>query len=430
FRIFGVCNNFVFSLMLGAAQDILRKQRRSTHSIENVTDTCVQEITTRMCSPISVGVVLICVTLPALVVKLTCPFFIHRVPYGIRHFMVCTLQATALLVTAFAESVPAALVGVSTVAVAGGLGEITYLGLAGHYSKHTISTWSSGTGMSGLIGAFSYAGMTDPRLLALTSTQAMLVMLIMPAIFAFTYYVILVRAPTLRQVSAIRPNEWFSSRFSDIRVLKLIILIIYDQIFMTFCSRVEMKELSSVSNNANVKVPALNGPLQRLKVIQGLLRYIIPLASVYVTEFVINQGLLELIIFDCQHSFGTSPRSQYKWFQVMYPIGVFVSRSSIKLVQLNMISIAFLLPLLQFLNMVFLIFNAIYAFVPHFGVMRAIILYEGLIGGASYVNTFYHIHKKVDASIREFALSTVIIGDTIGLLIAGILAIPIHNVIC
>uniref|UniRef100_A0A0K0DAR1 Battenin n=1 Tax=Angiostrongylus cantonensis TaxID=6313 RepID=A0A0K0DAR1_ANGCA len=370
-----------------------------------------------MCSPISVGVVLICVTLPALVVKLTCPFFIHRVPYGIRHFMVCTLQATALLVTAFAESVPAALVGVSTVAVAGGLGEITYLGLAGHYSKHTISTWSSGTGMSGLIGAFSYAGMTDPRLLALTSTQAMLVMLIMPAIFAFTYYVILVRAPTLRQVSAIRPNEWFSS------------------------SRVEMKELSSVSNNANVKVPALNGPLQRLKVIQGLLRYIIPLASVYVTEFVINQGLLELIIFDCQHSFGTSPRSQYKWFQVhylsafhkgtvMYPIGVFVSRSSIKLVQLNMISIAFLLPLLQFLNMVFLIFNAIYAFVPHFGVMCAIILYEGLIGGASYVNTFYHIHKKVDASIREFALSTVIIGDTIGLLIAGILAIPIHNVIC
>ncbi|VDM57809.1 unnamed protein product [Angiostrongylus costaricensis] len=320
-----------------------------------------------MCSPISVGVVLICVTLPALVVKLTCPFFIHRVPYGIRHFMICTLQATALLVTAFAESVPAALVGVSTVAVAGGLGEITYLGLAGHYSKHTISTWSSGTGMSGLIGAFSYAGMTDPRLLALTLTQAMLVMLIMPAIFAFTYYVILVRAPTLRQVSPIRPSE----------------------------CRVELKELSSVSNNANVKVPALNGTLQRLKVIQGLLRYIIPLASVYVTEFVINQGLLELIIFDCQHSFGTSPRSQYKWFQVMYPIGVFVSRSSIKLVQLNMISIAFLLPLLQFFNMVFLIFNAIYAFVPHFGVMCAIILYEGLIGGSSYVNTFYHIHRKV-----------------------------------
>ncbi|KAJ1355403.1 hypothetical protein KIN20_012797 [Parelaphostrongylus tenuis] len=234
FWIFGMCNNFVFSLMLGAAQDILRRQRRSTHSTQNVTDICVDEITTRMCTPLSVGVVLICVTLPALVVKVTAPFFIHRVPYGIRHFVVCTLQVIAFLVTAFAESVPAALLGVCTVAVAGGLGEITYLGLAGHYSKHTISTSSSGTGMAGILGAFSYAGMTDPRLLALSSTQAMLVMLIMPVIFALTYYVLLVRAPTLRQVSPLRPNEWFANR------------------------PVEMNDLASSNNNA-AKVPALTG---------------------------------------------------------------------------------------------------------------------------------------------------------------------------
>lgn len=40
--------------------------------------------------------------------------------------------------------------------------------------------------MAGLAGAFSYAGMTDARLLALTSAQAMLVMLVVPAAFAFT----------------------------------------------------------------------------------------------------------------------------------------------------------------------------------------------------------------------------------------------------
>ncbi|KAJ1355411.1 hypothetical protein KIN20_012805 [Parelaphostrongylus tenuis] len=67
---------------------------------------------------------------------------------------------------------------------------------------------------------------------------------------------------------------------------------------------------------------------------------------------------------------------------------------------------------------------------PHFGIVCVIVLYEGLIGGASYVNTFHHIHRKVDSSIREFALSTVIIGDTIGILIAGISAIPMHNAIC
>ncbi|KAJ1355404.1 hypothetical protein KIN20_012798 [Parelaphostrongylus tenuis] len=153
--------------------------------------------------------------------------------------------------------------------------------------------------------------------------------------------------------------------------------------------------------------------------------------SVYVTEFVINQGLLELIIFDCNRRlWRKSKKSVQMVFRWCIRFGVFISRSSIKFVQFNMTTIAFVLPLLQFLNMVFLIFNAIYAFVPHFAIMCAIVLYEGLIGGASYVNTFNHIHRKVDPAIREFALSTVIIGDTIGLLTAGILAIPIHNAIC
>ncbi|VDM81542.1 unnamed protein product [Strongylus vulgaris] len=173
--------------MLSAAQDILSKQHRPIHFVENVTDICIPEITHRVCSPTSAGVVLLCNILPALMIKLMCPFVMHWIPYGIRHLIICSLQATSLLLTAFSTSVVTALFGVCVASLAGGLGESTFLGLAGHYSKHTIATWSSGTGMAGLIGAFSYAGMTDARLLALTPTQAMLVMLVMPAIFAFTY---------------------------------------------------------------------------------------------------------------------------------------------------------------------------------------------------------------------------------------------------
>uniref|UniRef100_A0A0K0DKI2 Battenin n=1 Tax=Angiostrongylus cantonensis TaxID=6313 RepID=A0A0K0DKI2_ANGCA len=160
----------------------------------------MQRITTRICSPISVGVVLIWLTVPGLTLKLVSPFFLHRIPYGsqffrIRHFTICSLQVTALVMTALAESTPLALFGVSIASICGGLGETTYLGLAGHYSKlvykpcsrHTISTWSSGTGAAAVIGSFLYAGLTDARLVALSSTQAILVMLVMPAIFAFTY---------------------------------------------------------------------------------------------------------------------------------------------------------------------------------------------------------------------------------------------------
>ncbi|KIH56868.1 CLN3 protein [Ancylostoma duodenale] len=187
FWIFGLCNNFTFSMMLSAAQDILSKQQRTSQLNHNVTDVCIPEITHRICSPTSAGVVLLCNIVPALMVKLFCPFVMHRVPYGYGNLqLVISRGVTSLVMTAFSNSVPAALLGVCVASLAGGLGETTFLGLAGHYSKNTIATWSSGTGMAGLIGAFSYAGMTDARLLALSPTRAMLVMLVMPAIFAFT----------------------------------------------------------------------------------------------------------------------------------------------------------------------------------------------------------------------------------------------------
>ncbi|KAK5980559.1 Battenin [Trichostrongylus colubriformis] len=285
FWIFGMCNNFGFSVMLSAAQDILSRRERSP-SQQN------PEITYRICSPTSAGVVLLCNILPALLVKLMCPFVMHRIPYGIRHFVICSLQVTSLLVTAFAESVPAALIGVCVASVAGGFGETTYLGLAGHYSKHTIATWSSGTGMAGLAGAFSYAGMTDARLLALTSTQAMLVMLVVPAVFAFTYYVVLVRAPSIRKISVVRPSEWFTSSQSEIKVPP------------------------NTTDDGSIQSQAQTSLIEQLKIVKGLLKYMVPMFLVYLAEYLINQGLLELTVFDCAHGYGTSPTSQYRWYQV------------------------------------------------------------------------------------------------------------------
>uniref|UniRef100_A0A0K0CSU5 Battenin n=1 Tax=Angiostrongylus cantonensis TaxID=6313 RepID=A0A0K0CSU5_ANGCA len=281
---------------------------------------CHCGISTRICSLTSTGVVLLCNIIPSLCVKTLCPFVMHRIPY----WCVVSLYwfLLSLMITAFSESVYVALCGVCLASFSSGLGETTYLGLAGHYSKNTIATWSSGTGMAGIISSFSYAGLTDRRLLALSPAQTMLVMLVVPVIFMFT-----------------------------------------------------------------------------------LLRYMIPLSLTYFAEYLINQGLLELTVFDCKNGFGTSPASQYRWYQVLYQVGVFVSPP-------------------------FFMFNAIYAFVPNFAIVCVIVFYEGLIGGGSYVNTFHHIHKKVDPSTREFALSTVSLADSFGILLAALVSIPVHNAIC
>ncbi|KJH44978.1 CLN3 protein [Dictyocaulus viviparus] len=325
--------------MLSAAQDILNKHKDDDPIVKNITDSkCIAEITTRICSPTSTGVVLLCNIVPGLCVKILCPFIMHRIPYWVRHTTVCVVQVSSLLLTAFSESVLVALCGVCLASFSSGLGETTYLGLAGHYSKHTIATWSSGTGMAGIVGAFSYAGLTDSRLLALLPAQAMLVMLVVPAIFMFT--------------------------------------------------KSQENKLSSIS-------------LSSIDVTDGR-------KALYQRLFIVK---LELTVFDCEHGFDISPASQYRWYQVqiflrfinllvLYQVGVFISRSSIKLVQLNMPLIA-LMPVLQLTNTVFFMVNAIYAFIPSFGIVCIIVLYEGLIGGGSYVNTFHHIHKKVFSSITD-----------------------------
>jgi len=55
-------------------------------------------------------------------------------------------------------------------------------------------------------------------------------------------------------------------------------------------------------------------------------RFIVPLATVYLCEYFINQGLLELIYFK---DIWLNHHSQYRWLQVDYQLGVFLSRSSV-----------------------------------------------------------------------------------------------------
>ncbi|PIO75654.1 CLN3 protein [Teladorsagia circumcincta] len=135
-------------------------------------------------------------------------------------------------------------------------------------------------------------------------------------------------------------------------------------------------------------------------------------------SFTFSQSKIEPLIFETQvHS------------KVFYHIGVFLSRSSINLVKLNFLCIS-LLAVVQTATTIVVFFTALYAYIPHFAIICSIMFFVGIVGGANYANTFYHIHRKVDPTIREFALSTVTFADTIGILAAAVAAIPVHNWIC
>lgn len=273
-----------------------------------------------------------------------------------------------------------AIMGVVITSLSSGLGEVTLLSYSNQFSKQVISTWSSGTGGAGVIGAVSYAGLT----LVLSIENTLLVMLVVPLLQAITFWVIL-KHPTH--------------------------------------TRIPITKNGIDSQEQIIKVPEKTFR-DKINLVPGLLKYMIPLGLVYLFEYFINQGLYELIEFK---DIWLTHSEQYRWLQVDYQIGVFISRSSVNLVSINKI---WIMSVLQFFNVIIFFFETLYYYIPNIWVVFALVLWEGLLGGGAYVNTFYRMSTEIPKVDREASLGIATMADSIGIALAGWLSMPIHNAIC
>ena len=80
--------------------------------------------------------------------------------------------------------------------------------------------------------------------------------------------------------------------------------------------------------------------------------------------------------------------------------------------------------------MAFFMTEAIYLFIPSIWIIFAIILIEGLQGGLAYVNTYYRMSREIVPEYKAFSMNIVAFSDSLGIILAGFLAIPTHNWIC
>ncbi|RCN48479.1 CLN3 protein [Ancylostoma caninum] len=447
--------------MLSAAKDILDTE--SGGISKNGTHACREEIIDRQCQQLSTGAVLLADIIPALVVKVTAPLYIQMIPFGLRHFLVVMAQMLSFVLVASSSNVKMALLGVIVASWGSGLGEISYLALASYFDSKVVSMWSSGTGGAGIIGAMTYAVLTDPLMLHFTPRIALYCMLIIPMIFAYTFWFLLQLPPTVHRVEVCKLRTYIVPKKTDCinRSRRLsassesdIERPLLDEADEDVADEdcINRSRRLSASSESDIERPLLDeadedvadedatspftSRLQRgmtifekLKAVTPLFKYMIPLIIVYFAEYFINQGLLELLEFDCSHGFNIGPQSQYRWYQVLYQVGVFVSRSSSDIIALPG-EVLPLLALLQVLNATVLYFEALNRFMSHILLLMCVIVYEGLLGGASYVNTFRVIHEEVPADRKEFSMGFVSISDTFGILLAGFTAIPVHNIIC
>ncbi|XP_068099960.1 battenin isoform X2 [Hyperolius riggenbachi] len=377
--------------MLSAAHDILHTQTNETVPA-NVTNSSPYD-----CNKISTAAVLLADILPTLVIKFTAPFYIERIPYSYRVSVCIITAASSFLIVSFSTDVAVSLLGVVFASVSSGLGEITFLSLTAFFYSDVVAFWSSGTGGAGIFGALSYLGLT---LAGLSPRNSLLVMLIIPGLLLLSYFFLLIPPDSLPRWTF--PNRSGSSLVGSRRPL------------------LGEPSVQETGEDSHLTV------LQKLQIVKSLLKYMIPLSLVYFAEYFINQGLFELIYFPksiLSHS------EQYRCYQLLYQAGVFISRSSVRCFAIRRI---WILSVMQCGLAIFLLFGVYFLFLPKLTlpVMFLIIIFEGLLGGAAYVNTFNNIAEKSKPEEKEFAMAAACVSDTLGISISGFVAIPVHNYFC
>ncbi|XP_071546717.1 battenin isoform X4 [Panulirus ornatus] len=341
----------------------------------------------RDCNKMSTGTILLADIIPSLILKIFTPFIWSHV--HLRVVVVVALCSCSFLLVGKATSISMAVIGVIFASASAGLGEVTFISYSAHFHRDMISTWSSGTGGAGVFGALTYAGLTSA---GLNPHTAVLLMLIVPIIMSLSFWVILDH-----------PYHMKCNKFCN-----------------NYSHLGEEDRMLQDDHQTSLNLA------QKLQAIPRMFKYMIPLGMVYVAEYVINQGLLELIYFP-QNKVWMNHHDQYRWYQVTYQIGVLISRSSVNLIHVHHI---WMTSVLQWINLVIFLTCAIFWWIGSIWMVLLLIFWEGLLGGAAYVNTFYRISQEVDSYYKEFAMGITTVSDSLGVAMAGIIAIPLHNVIC
>ncbi|KAM7329328.1 battenin isoform X2 [Alexandromys fortis] len=395
FWILGLCNNFSYVVMLSAAHDILKQEQASGNQshVEPGPTPLPHNSSSRFdCNSISTAAVLLADILPTLIIKLLAPLGLHLLPYSPRVLVSGVCSAGSFILVAFSHSVGLSLCGVVLASISSGLGEVTFLSLTAFYPSAVISWWSSGTGGAGLLGSLSYLGLTQA---GLSPQHTLLSMLGIPILLLASYFLLLT-SPEAQDPGGVDEAE----------------------------TAARQPLIGTETPESN---PGSSWDLsfqERWTVFKGLLRYITPLVLVYFAEYFINQGLFELLYF---RNTSLSHAEQYRWYQMLYQAGVFVSRSSLNCCRIRF---TWVLALLQCLNLAFLLADVCLSFLPSIYLIFIIILYEGLLGGAAYVNTFHNIALETSDKHREFAMEAACISDTLGISMSGVLALPLHDFLC
>lgn len=373
FLVFGLVNNVLYVVILSAAIDLVGAATPK-------------------------AVVLLADIVPALVVKMLSPLFIHLVSYDRRIFALVALSCVGMLVISLSgqSSIGFKVLGIAMASLSSGLGEVSFLQLTHYYSEqNSIGGFSMGTGAAGIVGSFVFLIMTSVMRISTRATLTMFA--VVPLLFLIAYYLVLPEPVSEIYYGELPSEEQVSSQ-----------LAIEDTHYFNWSNNT-MQRLRSHVQKTFARIVPLIKP------------YMVPLCSVYIAEYTINQGISPTLLFPLDRMpqwLISSYRDIYVVYGFMYQLGVFLSRSSstfgIRFKRLYILSI------LQIANVGVAIMQSLFTVpFPGLWLLLCFALYEGLLGGLLYVNTFLSVSEEVPKGKREFSMGCVGISDSFGIMIAG-----------
>ena len=392
------------------------------------------------------GAVLLADVMPAFATKLVAPYFIHRVPYWLRVLVFAAISSLGMFIIALTpadRSVAAKMTGVILASLSSGGGELSFLGLTHFYGHMSLAAWGSGTGAAGIIGAGLYVLFTDA--FNLSVQDSLFASAFLPIIMIIAFFAILPMGP-LREGKTLKGYDPVPGRDRDVEQNDNNDVYEYDH--DDDRERIEGMPPANAASSLLAPGPGvastaiskrngsggdLNGTgtsrfannLRRARAL--FIPYMLPLFLVYVAEYTINQGIAPVLLFPVEESPFNELRDFYPMYGFLYQLGVFVSRTSIAWVRVRQL---YLPSFLQVGNVVLLALHALFDFLPNVYVVFLVVFWEGLLGGAVYVNTFADIMEEVPPADREFSLSATSVSDSAGICVAGFLGMAMEVWLC
>lgn len=380
------------------------------------------------------SLVLLLDVLPSFSTKLIAPYFIHLIPYSVRILAFTALSAGGMFLIALTpDSIPIKLFGVALASLSSGGGELSFLGLTHYYGHFSLAAWGSGTGGAGLVGAGLYVFLTST--LALSVKNSLLTCAFLPFIMLVAFFVILPlgplrRASSAKEYTAIEEEEEAGDDYTPEDISRLPIDSASQSLLAPGPS-IAAEAYSTHSPRSRSPLPkhprksSLLANLRRAKLL--VIPYMLPLLLVYIAEYTINQGISPTLLFDLPSTPFTSFRQFYPTYNLIYQLGVFIARSSTPFVRLHSL---YLPSFLQCGNLVLLMMQSLYWYIPSVHLVFLVIFWEGLLGGAVYVNTFAEIMENVPEDEREFSLGATSVSDSAGICVAGFIGMVLEGWLC